>query len=412
MEILMIFNMNEFLISMSYVIDFIEKDIIYNSHNHGKKVAYIAACIGLHLEFTNEDLFDLMSNALLHDNGMAKGLVLVNNDLHLSEGSNAHCLQGELNLADFPFVKKRENVILYHHEWYDGTGHYGAKGDELPLFTRIITLADEIAQQQSRNKIPSECIRFASEKSGTMFDPFLVDIFTEIAKNSEFWFKMDDNYINQELLSLMPTIQAEYTYKELRSITRIFQTIIDTKSPFTGEHSKGISEKVGILCNYYNYDSDTYWKMRIAADLHDLGKLIIPSRIIDKPAKLTKEEFQIIMTHPYQTRKALENIKGFEDITNWAANHHEKLDGSGYPFGLNKDQLDKNSRILSCVDIYQALTETRPYRKGMSHEMAISIMDNMVERDFIDSTIVRDIDFVFSKKDIQQQKHSLCFMNN
>ena len=139
--------------------------------------------------------------------------------------------------------------------------------------------------------------------------------------------------------------------------------------------------------------------MRIAADLHDLGKLAIPNSILDKPSGLTRKEFQIIQAHPFYTRRILEKIDGFDDITDWAANHHEKLDGSGYPYGLDKNDLDFNSRILACVDIYQALTEDRPYRKGMSHKDAIKIMNNMAREGLIEPSVTEDMDSIFRDSD-------------
>jgi HD-GYP domain-containing protein (c-di-GMP phosphodiesterase class II) len=88
-------------------------------------------------------------------------------------------------------------------------------------------------------------------------------------------------------------------------------------------------------------------------------------------------------------------INGFEDITEWASNHHEKLDGSGYPFGLGESRLDFNSRILACVDIYQALTEDRPYRAAMRHGDAMRIMSDMAARHLIEPSVTEDMDSIF-----------------
>ncbi|MFR1804218.1 MAG: HD-GYP domain-containing protein, partial [Faecalispora jeddahensis] len=113
-------------------------------------------------------------------------------------------------------------------------------------------------------------------------------------------------------------------------------------------------------------------------------------------------------SHTYYTRKALEMVQGFEDITEWAANHHEKLNGKGYPYGLTADQLDFNSRVLACVDIYQALTEERPYRMALSHEESVGILDTMAKQNLIDGSIVRDIDAilgtVFYEEDLKVKK--------
>lgn len=85
----------------------------------------------------------------------------------------------------------------------------------------------------------------------------------------------------------------------------------------------------------------------------------------------------------------MSQVDGFEDIRDWAAFHHEKLNGKGYPFGKTADELNEQERIMACVDIYQALTEERPYKKGMSHEKTCDILDEMAEKGFVDADISR-----------------------
>ena len=151
------------------------------------------------------------------------------------------------------------------------------------------------------------------------------------------------------------------------------------------------------MADYYKMDVNEKMKLIIAADLHDIGKLAVPNSILDSPNKLSDEEFNIIKKHPYYTRLALQEIKGFEDITEWASNHHEKLNGKGYPFGKVAKDLDFNSRLMTCLDIYEALTEERPYRIGLSHEEAMDILNKMKDDGFIDTEITKDIDYVFNK---------------
>ncbi|WDC84685.1 HD domain-containing protein [Caloramator sp. mosi_1] len=119
--------------------------------------------------------------------------------------------------------------------------------------------------------------------------------------------------------------------------------------------------------------------MEIAALLHDIGKLSIPNSILDKNGKLTPDEMQIMRSHTYYTRFILSKIEGFEEITEWASNHHEKLNGRGYPLGLVADELSLESRIMAICDIYEALTADRPYRAGMRPEDAFKIIETMIE---------------------------------
>ena len=120
--------------------------------------------------------------------------------------------------------------------------------------------------------------------------------------------------------------------------------------------------------------------MRRAALLHDIGKLAISNRILDKPAKLSDEEFHAIQTHPVHTLSILERAPCFAELADLAANHHEKLDGSGYPRALAADDLDLPMRVLAVADIYEALTADRPYRGPLSIEEALAIIDRDVPR--------------------------------
>lgn len=394
----MLFNVNELLISLSWTLDVAEKNMLKANSNHGMRVAYISARIAQAFNLSLKDRFDLVSYALLHDNGVMASVRKKNlqspNVKFSTETDSDHCVEGEKNIAAFPFLSKRENVILYHHEHYDGSGFFGIAGDSIPEFSRIIFLADYIAIRFSLGWGSDEIIDAVRHDSG-YFDPSLRDAVFELSQHIEFWLSMDDQFVQSSLLHMLPQTNRVMDYKQVRSISQIFSHIIDDKSPFTGSHSRGISEKVGFICQYYEFDEKMYWKMRIAADLHDLGKLAVPNTILDKPGRLTRQEFQVVQSHPFYTRKILSMIEGFEEITEWAANHHERLNGSGYPYGLHADQLDFNSRILACVDIYQALTEDRPYRKGMDHGEAIGILYDMAREGLIEESVTEDMDSIF-----------------
>lgn len=388
-------NVNELLISLSRTLDFAEKGVLRNNYNHGMRVAYIAGRIARALSMSDENLFDLISFSLLHDNGVMKALLeSPSRERFNTETNPAHCVEGEKNIAAFPFLSREKDVILYHHEHYDGSGFFGVSGRNIPLYSRVILLADRVAIQYASGYTSDEIIAQVN-RDAHIFDPVVREAFVEMSRYVEFWLGMDDMFIQASLATMLPQVSREMDFRKIRTISQIFSNIIDAKSPFTGSHSRGISEKVGMICRYYEFDDTSYWKMRIAADLHDIGKLAVPNVILDKPGKLNDKEFKVIQSHPFYTRKILEMINGFEDITNWASNHHEKLDGSGYPYGIAENKLDFNSRILACVDIYQALTEDRPYRRGMAHKDAVQIMETMAHNHLIEPAVVEDINSIF-----------------
>ena len=145
------------------------------------------------------------------------------------------------------------------------------------------------------------------------------------------------------------------------------------------------------VTNELGYDCEVQNKMYIAALLHDVGKLAISNDIIEINGKLTEQERYEINKHTYYTRWILEQIDGFEEITEFASNHHEKLNGQRYPLHLYGDQIGELDRIMAICDIYQALTEERPYRKPMPIEKVWAIIDEMVESNELDGVLVGKI---------------------
>ena len=140
----------------------------------------------------------------------------------------------------------------------------------------------------------------------------------------------------------------------------------------------------------------------LAASLHDIGKIGIPTAILEKPGKLDDDEFAIIKKHVKYTLDWLSPMPNFEHIRNWAADHHEKLDGLGYSVGKSAEELDFNARLMTCIDIYQAVCEPRPYHEARSHEDTMVILNNMASKGQVDEGIARDMDLVMAKYSMQQ----------
>lgn len=397
-------NLNELLIALSYTLDFVEMDVLGVTSNHSKRVAYISNRIALELSLDEEERSDLAACAILHDNGVTKYMLEMVADIegdkkYVLENIEEHCEIGQVNVESYPFFTGADNVIKYHHEAYDGSGFFGLRGEEIPIMAQIIAFADSIDITYDLKKITYDKIRrcrnYVNDNRNARFSPELVDAFNKLSKQPNFWLELNDNMINSVLYESLPGLIRQISWQELEKITEIFSKIIDNKSEFTLKHSQGLSEKVEKLARYYDKGEDEVSKLKIAANLHDIGKLGISNNIIDKPFKLDTAEIYEIRQHTYFSRISLSQVKVFNEITEWACNHHEKLDGTGYPFGLGEENLDFNSRLVMCLDIYQALREERPYRKGLSHKKSMLILNNMVDAGAIDRKIVIDIDKVF-----------------
>ena len=152
--------------------------------------------------------------------------------------------------------------------------------------------------------------------------------------------------------------------------------------------------------------------MEIAGLLHDLGKLVVPNAILEKPAGLTPNEFAVIKQHTYYTYSTLGTIAGMRQIAEWAAFHHERLDGAGYPFRRDGPSISLGSRIMCVADVFTALAEDRPYRKGMTPERVTGIMQDMASRGLQDRRIVQmlldDIDGIgrgMAERQVMAREH-------
>lgn len=401
----MLFNLNEFLRAVSFALDFVEIDILGVTSNHGKRTAYTSLRIAKELGLKREELHDIAALAILHDNGVSEKslhdrfLAVEKINPKSIERVREHCVIGEENIKEYPFLTNVNDILKYHHERFDGRGLFNLKGDEIPLISQIIYLSDVIEVNfdlgYSDNKVREKIVDFIESQKGAMFSPAVAEAFCKVSGNKDYWANLKGEKIDNALKSETPEYIMELPIEEVGRITEVFSKIIDSKSKYTQRHSRDLSAKASVMADYYKMCREEKMKLIIAADLHDIGKLAVPNIILDSPSKLTAAEFEVVKKHSYYTRLALQEINGFKDITEWASNHHEKLNGQGYPFGKIAEKLDFNSRLIACLDIYEALTEERPYRSGLSHIEAMDILNKMKEEGLIDSKITQDIDYVF-----------------
>lgn len=149
---------------------------------------------------------------------------------------------------------------------------------------------------------------------------------------------------------------------------------IDAKDPYTHGHSYRVAKYSVALARKLNLSDAEISELEIASYMHDLGKIGVPEEILRKPGKLSEAEFAQIKQHPLFTGKILEPINLPDFILNTALHHHERLNGSGYPFGLSGAQISLTARIVAVADVFDALTSDRPYRPAESVEKALSII--------------------------------------
>ena len=400
-------DFTKFIYSLSVALDYAEEELIKSTRNHGKRVAVMSNLMAAKAGFDDESIFALTQAALLHDCALAEYL---NDELDgekpvLNEKNMfGHCMVGETMLLKLPVYSRVPGSVLYHHERGDGKGAFGKLPEETPLSAQIIHIADiadvTFAFGTMDRKKYEELVQWIDAENGRALSAESVELFKS-AIDYEFLAKISGEGCRSVLHTMLPVFSDEVSVDVLREMASFFAKITDYKSHFTWRHSTGIAEKAEKMGYFYGYEREICDKLYIAGALHDIGKLLISNDILEKPGKLTNAEYKEIQNHAMGTWELLSGISGLEDISRWAALHHEKLDGSGYPFGYKAEDLDKNERLLACLDIYQALVEERPYKAGMSHKDAMSILNKMGKEGQLDQDILNDIDDCFSVGSIE-----------
>ena len=395
------------LSAFSFALDCVEAELIHVTSNHGKRVAYMSVCMAEKMGVSDDVLRDLAACALLHDNALTQYIneefysdisnidtLKVSSDNITPRQLGMHCIYGEKNLEKYPFKTGVKDVILYHHEEADGSGPFEKKWTEVPLFARIINISDMLdafcKAQKFDEDVFNKAVHFIEKNKDKRFDSEVTKMFFDAFDKEEFS-RLGDEHIEEYFWEKVPCEKSFYSFNVLKDLADLFAKIIDYKSEFTSRHSLGVARTASKISEIMGYDKVICDKMYLAGTLHDVGKIAIGNEILEKPARLTDEEFAKMKNHAGYTYMILSKVDGFEEIRDIAAFHHERLDGSGYPFGKRADELTTLQRIMACADIYQALTEKRPYKDGMDHDKACEILKDMADKNWIDKNITEVI---------------------
>ncbi len=166
--------------------------------------------------------------------------------------------------------------------------------------------------------------------------------------------------------------KADETNRIQEEMIMSFAEVTENKSEQTGKHVRRVAEYSGIIAEEMGLDEERVSKLRLASTMHDIGKLLIPAEILEKPARLTDEEFAVIKKHPAYGGKLLDNVEG--DVMGLARtialDHHERVDGRGYPDGKSGNYISVEGRIVAVADVYDALTSKRSYKEPWDHQKA------------------------------------------
>lgn len=272
-----------------------------------------------------------------------------------------------------------QGAIRALDEHWDGAGMpYNRSGDQIPLLGRIAGLAQTV-ELFSRSYGVSAAYDVARERRGTWFDPALVGVLESFEDDADFWGTIDGadhlDFVSDQEPEDRVILADE---NRLDQVAEAFARVIDSKSHYTALHSKGVATIAVAVGVASGASTEELVTLRRAGLLHDIGKLGVSNRVLDKPGKLTEAEMMEMRMHTGYTLAILRRVRRFGEFAHVAASHHERLDGSGYHLGLKGPQLPELARILAVADIAEALSAERPYRKALPWDEVLDVMRRQV----------------------------------
>jgi len=358
---------------------------------HHRRVGIACATVAPTLGLSKTDAADLIMAALLHDIG-AFSLNFSLDGLNFDADLTEHASMGFKLLEGHPLLNRSAYLVKYHHTpWRELLKNPDKVDKDILFFSNLLNLMDrvDVLSKIGTNIFsPHKLRQIISGYSDTIYSERAIAAFMEASSKQEFWDRIEDTETPiRELLGETFGDQS-IPEEQLLHFSRFFSHIIDFRSRHTATHSLGVAEMAVELARLAGMDAADQRRIRLAGNLHDIGKLAVPVTLLDKPAPLTHKEFETVQYHAHVCEQVLHSIPGMEDIAVWACQHHERLNGKGYPHGRRGNELSLGSRILAVADVYTAITEDRPYRDGMIPQEAKEVLTTLAKSGDLDQDII------------------------
>lgn len=354
----------------------------YLLKSHHRRTAIISYYLGNEMGLAQKAMIDLVISASMHDIG---ALSVQERDMLIQEdvdNPKPHCDMGYKMLSTFDIFKDIAHIIKHHHIKY---GELSQTEDEVYIQSHIIHLADRtdilISPDEFILDQKNKVIEGILNKRGSVFHPDVCAAFIEVSKSDIFWIEINNMTMEQLFSKVNFELYSTLTREQIINFSLVISRIIDFRSRFTASHSYTVGQLAYKIGKFMNYDEDSCTKLLVAGYFHDIGKIGIDTSFIEKPGPLSDNEFNQVKLHSYYTGQILNelsNSKWFKDVVNWAKNHHERTDGTGYPLALHGEEVSEGTMIIEFSDIISALMENRPYREGMNIDKAFNVIENSI----------------------------------
>ena len=313
---------------------------------------------------------------------------------HANFGMNI-IMKIERSTRENAFLKHARIMAGSHHEKWDGTGYFlGLKGEDIPLQGRLMSIVDvydALTNERPYKEALShkEAIGIIEKGIGKHFDPRIGETFIQYEREFEHCSKLDFRSLYYGTSEVTGDIGS--------SVVSALTNIVDSRYEVDNAQTEKIQNclKVfieALLANDHYRELVSQWDLEVfllSAQLHDIGKFGVSDDLLSKTDKLTDEEFEKIKTHADFGVRVVEQIRGSFDKRELlrhaealVGSHHERWDGSGYPLGLKGEAIPLQGRVMTIVDVYEALTSNRPHRKKVAHEEAVEIIQSYSGKQF------------------------------
>lgn len=296
----------------------------------------------------------------------------------------AQALGGQLGLAA-PVVE----ALGTSYEQWDGHGWPGLlAGEAVPIASRIVQLADfvEVAHREAG---PRGALAVAVRRSGSQFDPALVECLR--ADPDGIFAGLDAVPAWDAVIASEPSLAVSLDGDRFDEALASIADFVDLKSPYTLGHARAVGDLAGAAGRHAGLSLKDARTLRQAGLVHDLGRLGVSNAIWDKPGPLSAGETERVRLHPYYSERMLRQSPALAHLGQIAVQHHERMDGSGYPLGLPGSAISIQGRILGAADAYQTLREPRPHRPTFSAAEAAARLRDEVRAGRLDAGAVEAV---------------------